>query len=165
MLAYYEQQLLLANRRLEQWDHLSSQEQQLIRQPFPVIYGINHRDKQAFGSRLTKPRVGDGEVAIQGRVDAGNLTLFCPDGKVLDVKDYLKTKGVEGTTVLPIEVFSFLVNLWFFQSRSRGDEYKMNDEERLKKVNDMFKFDKSFPTIHSFVDALRRWEAKSPVLV
>ena len=163
MKEWFRLEIQIANKRLDGWNNLSSQEQHFISHPFPIVYGINQRHKQALDPKVQRLRPDFTEVYIEGKVDAEKLTIFCPRERVSEVKIYAHNKGLSGVVVLPLEVFSFLVNLWWHQSRSNDDIYRMTAEERKEYDLRWYIFNKRFPTIHTFVDALRRWDAKSPL--
>lgn len=166
MKDYYNLQLLITQKRLEQWGNLSSQERLFISDIFPVIYGIHDRYRQLLRPKVQKLNsAASNEVFIEGKVNAEKLTIFCPREKVSEVKGYLKSKELQKTKVFPLEVFSFLVNLWVWHL---PPDYKMegltyNQQARITgRVS--WRFHESFPTIHAYVDALRRWEAKFPAV-
>lgn len=165
MKDYYNLQILITKRRLEQWSNLSPQERLFISDPFPVIYGINDQYRQLLRPKVQKlnPHASE-EVFIEGKVDAENLTLFCPREKILEVKEYLKGKQLQGVKVLPFEVFSFLVDLWLWHLPPDSEWRQLTyNEQKHREEKIWWEFNKRFPTIHSYVDALRRWVAKSSV--
>lgn len=148
------------------WNTLTLQEQQLIREPFPIVYGINYTHRKTLEPRVQKLRPEDrattDEEFIEGKVDARVLTVFCPRGRIEEIKNYLKGRGLEATSVLSLEVFAFLVDLWKWQSGTSEYLYATNHEDIIRGERKWMDFNERFPTIHSYINALRRWETKSP---
>lgn len=155
-----QSRLIIYNKQLEMWDKLTPQEQQFVMNPFPVIYAISYRNRKNIEPRLRKlnPEASNEEF-VEGKVDVDVLTVFCPRERLGDVKGYFKGKNLSSVPVLPIEVLAFLIYSWI----TRPSLEELNNpswivEERLHT------FRRSFPSLHSFIDALKRWDAKSPIL-
>lgn len=160
---WFKMALEVEQRRLEGWNSISSIEQQFISKPFPIIYGINYKHRQEFEpsiERFDRKDIGGGEVFIRGKIEASKLTLFCPRKNMDELQNYFTDKGVR-ITLLPLEVFSFLHDLWNWQLPHTSNLISMDYNERKKWEQKGWDFNKNFPTIHAYVDALKRWEAKS----
>lgn len=146
----------LEERRLATFDELSPQEQSFVTTPFPVVYGVHYKDYKdvspciekmydAMGKEIT------GEVFVEGRIDAFLLTLFVPRERIEETKGYLKARSGLNIIVLPLEIYSFLVNRDWANWNPSGDVY--NQAKTLRK---------RFLTLHDYVVALKRWNDKSP---
>lgn len=145
--AHYETLIRIESARIAKWDDLSSQEQQFVSSPFPVIYGIPYRYQREISSRISeiKPKpIGWDEVFIVGKVEAQYLTVLVPRDKIEVVKAYFESKGlVSRNPYLPLEVFCFIL-----EQASNLSRRHTNLE---KNVYNLF-------TPHDYIDAFRRWE-------
>lgn len=154
-----QSRLAIYNKQLETWDKLTPQEQQFVMNPFPVIYAINYRNRQTIEPRLQKLRSEiTSEEFVEGTVDADGLTVFCPRERLEEVKGYFKGKNLGRVPVLPIEVLAFLIYSWITHPSIT------ELDTPLDIVGARFhEFRRRFPSTHSFIDALKRWDAKSPI--
>ena len=98
-----------AEQRIAQWNQFTEQDQNLILENFPVLYGINPRLSRKViklppGAAFGKQGAGT-EIGLEGGADFGEITsIFVPKNKVKLVKSIIKFQNSDGDIIIsPIE--------------------------------------------------------------
>lgn len=80
----------LEKRRLEKWCDLKRVDRKIIREPFPVIYGLNTNNEMS-------PINSDYglEMGVHGKVELAEIHLYVPNSRVKFVTRYIKRRGLE----------------------------------------------------------------------
>lgn len=148
----------IEERRIAAFNTLSPQEQNFVTDPYSVVYGVHYEHYRDIVSCVEKMYDGmgseiTGEVYIEGKIDASLLTLFVPRVRIEETKEYLKVKGDLSVPVFPLEVYSFLVKRDWANWDPSGDIYKQ--------ARTLWE---CFPTLHHYIEGMKRWVGKSPIM-
>lgn len=101
----------IERRRINAWPSLSDEEQNLILNPFPVIYGIETENESRRISSDYR-----GERGFLGRIPLEDLTLFIPSSKVGLVRQFIASREYK----TPVHEFNELASL---ARRSISNQY------------------------------------------
>lgn len=149
----YQNIIQLEGMRQKAWQELSSYERELVGDPFPIVYGINHQFIRELSPKFSVWGSEVPELLIEDRVDSSRLTVFCPEDKREAVKKYFGSKSLDAVRILPLEVYAFLVELYFHLHTPN----QWNDRS-------IEQFQTRFSNPHEFIQALKRHEVNLPFL-